>query len=200
MMGPFGDGFFTTVVLHAFGPFYGGVFHSRVRVAEDVAPWVVGLLVACAVAWLVIVVVSRKGILAAFVGGWLAVILGTWAGNMASALVFIQTTKVPDDGPYSTQILVRRFDNGLHWGFLFGWFPALVAALLASVLHKREVTPVEPTQPTEHTGPTEHPWLTKHQGPTDDTGSRAPDDVIGKPDSSRIGEGRHALIIFPGCP
>ena len=106
--GPFGDGFFTSVVLHAFGPFYGGIFHSQVRVAEDVAPWVVGLLVACVVAWLVIVVVSRKGILAAFVGGWLAVILGTWAANMASALVFIQTTKVPDDGPYSTQILARR--------------------------------------------------------------------------------------------
>ena len=38
-VGPLGDGFFTTVVLHAFDPFYGNVFHSQVRVAEDVAPW-----------------------------------------------------------------------------------------------------------------------------------------------------------------
>ena len=99
---------------------------------------VVGLLVACVVAWLGIVVVSRKGILAAFVGGWLAVILGSWAASMASALVWIQTTKVPDDGPYVDSDSRRgAFDHGLHWGFLFGWFPALVAALLASVLHKR---------------------------------------------------------------
>ena len=73
---------------------------------------VVGLLVACVVAWLGIVVVSRKGILAAFVGGWLAVILGSWAANMASALVWIQTTEVPDDGPYVTQILAGAFDHG----------------------------------------------------------------------------------------
>ena len=79
--GAFGDGFFTSVVLRAFAPFFGGIFHSRVRMAEEVAPWVVGLLVACVVAWLVIFIVSRKGILAAFVGGWLAVMLGTWAGE-----------------------------------------------------------------------------------------------------------------------
>ena len=74
----------------------------------------VGLLAGVAVAWLVIVVVSRKGVLAAFVGGWLAVIVGTWVGNMASALVFLQTSEMPDEGPYKTQFLTGAFDDGIR--------------------------------------------------------------------------------------
>jgi hypothetical protein len=152
-VGPFDDGLFTTAVLHAFGPFHGGIFRPKV-IADAVIPWVVGLVVAVVVVWVVIAVVSRKGVLAAFVGGWLAVILGTWAGNLASAMVFIQTSEFPDEEPYSTQILTGAFDHGLHWGFVFGWFPALVAALLASVLTKKEATGPEPTRPTHPNEPT----------------------------------------------
>ena len=145
--------FVSTAVVRTVKPFSGGLFHPDAN-ADSVISWLVGVAVAVAVAWLVIVVVTRKGSLAAFVGGWFAVILATWAGSLASAYVWGQIADYEIGIGQQTQLLSAAFDDGLHWGFLFGWFPALVAALLAGVLHKREVTPVEPTQPTEQTGPT----------------------------------------------
>ncbi len=96
--------FLSTAVVRTVHPFNGGLFHPDVN-ADWVISWLVGLAVAVAVAWLIIVVVTRKGSLAAFVGGWFAAILATWAGSLASAYVWGRVTEYRN-WPYDPASLV----------------------------------------------------------------------------------------------
>jgi len=131
-----GDGgFVSQVVFRAANPFYGGIFRSRLD-ADTVVPWLVGFASALAVVWLVVLIVCRKGSLAAFVGTWFATMAGGCVAALGSSYLWARTNDLAAGYP-RTQILTYAFDRGLHWGFLFGWLPALVAALLAGVLRRR---------------------------------------------------------------
>lgn len=128
------DDFIGRTVLSEVRPFLGDPF-ADFRM-EQWLPWLVGLAVALAVCWPITWLTARKGVLSAFVGTWFATVAAAAAGTLASAWVWADQNPLPE-GLGLSQFYADAVDPGLHWGFLFGWAPALIAALLTAVLRTR---------------------------------------------------------------
>lgn len=132
------DDLLGVAVLGAIRPFWGDPLAADMPMQEWL-PWLAGLGVALVVFWAVAWLATRKGAMAAFVGTWFAIIVGTAGGAVASAWVWADQNQVPD-GAAVTELYVTALDLGLRSGFLFGLVLALVAALLAAVLRTSRST------------------------------------------------------------
>jgi hypothetical protein len=148
-----GSHIFNLVVLQTFGPFVGRIFGDQIdagtllggEVTGDARiSFLVGLLAAVVVFGLLVWLISRRGSLASFFGAWFAVIAATAVGSVASAVVWAWSVDIA--GLNRSALYASALDHGLHWGFVFGWLPALVAGLLAGVLRKRETTDEPPAE------------------------------------------------------
>jgi hypothetical protein len=144
---------FDLVVIQTFGPFVGRIFGDQIdagtllggQVTGDArTSFLVGLVAAVVVFGLLVWLISRRGSLATLFGAWFAVVAATAAGCVVSAAVWAGTVDIA--GLKRSGLYASALDHGLHWGFVFGWLPALVAALLAGVLRKRETADDAPAE------------------------------------------------------
>jgi len=135
------------LVLTRFRPFYVGAFASGDSVGDRLLAFGAGVAVAMVVFWFVVWTISRRGSYAALVGTWFAAIVATLSGSVVATVVWAQIVGL--ESTMRTQTVSYAFDNGLHWGILFGWAPALIAGFLAAVLRKRPPAEDEPYPPLE---------------------------------------------------
>jgi len=135
------------LVLTRFRPFYVHAFDSGPAGTERLVGFGAGIAVAVVLFWFIVWTISRRGSYAALVGTWFAAIAATLTGSVVANFVWAQAVDL--EATLRDQTVDYAFDNGLHWGFLFGWMPALVACFLAAVLRKRPPEDDEPYPPLE---------------------------------------------------
>jgi len=125
------------IVLRQLSPFYGSVFGLSTYDDEVRTDLLVNFLTAMAlalvVAWLLIWWVSRSGSVSAMFGTWFAVMAATALGSVLSGLMFANSVDLGTGRPH---LVSGTTEHGLHWGFIFGWLPALVAAMAAAMFRK----------------------------------------------------------------
>lgn len=150
-------------VLQGVRPFVGGIFGDGTDPSEpfggDVTndarvAFLAGFAVALVVFWAIVWLISRRGMLASFFGTWFAVIAATAVGCVASAILWAWAKDM--SGLSRNQLALYALDHGLHWGFVFGWIPAVLAALFGAVLRKRVDEPETP-DPAEPQGAATYP-------------------------------------------
>jgi len=135
------------LVLTRFRPFYVEGFASGDSASDRLIAFAAGVAVAVVVFWLVVWMISRRGSFAALVGAWFAAMVATLAGSVVATVMWAQLVSL--EATMRNQTITYAFDTGLHWGFLFGWAPALIAAFLAGVLRKRPPADDEHFPPLE---------------------------------------------------
>jgi hypothetical protein len=135
------------LVLTRFRPFYVQAFATGDSASDRLGAFGAGLAVALVVFWFVVWTISRRGGYAALVGTWFAAIVATLSGSVVATVVWAQVAGL--ESTLRTQTVAAAFDNGLHWGFLFGWAPALIAGFLAAVLRTRLPVDDEPYPPLD---------------------------------------------------
>lgn len=94
------------------------------------------LVVAYVVTWLGTVGLRARAVLPLFLSAWIAAVLAGAAGQVVSAVDLQQTTGI-DRGLLAS--LGSVIDAGAAYGVVYGWIPALLAALAWSATPARRV-------------------------------------------------------------
>jgi hypothetical protein len=111
-------------------PFYGG-FMPDLRV-RGVMAWVIGLVVALVVVAGFVLLTSSGGPRAVFTGGWLGSILGSAAGSLVAATIFLPALFRSSTAGFDQQRYIQylsSLQHGLYYGAVAGLFVGLAAML-----------------------------------------------------------------------
>jgi len=111
-------------------PFSGG-FMGDLR-ARGLMAWAIGLVVALVVVAGFVLLTARGGPRAVLTGGWLGSILGSAAGSLVSAIVFLPYLFRSSTAGFDQQRYIQYLSSvqhGLYYGAVAGLFVGLAAML-----------------------------------------------------------------------
>lgn len=144
-VGPLGD-WLTMFVGYQANPFAGRIFGGS---ASHVLGWLLGLVAAGAVLWLVRSAVARRtdDATATFLGTWVGTVLGVGVGAVLSALVLFGSSGF-GGRIYATQLL-QSVQHGFYWGVFAGPLVAFGVLMFAGPQRPRTAVgdSLNPPQP-----------------------------------------------------
>lgn len=124
-----------------FGSDNGALVDSSDHIVRVVLTTVAVIVVAYVVTWLATVGLRARAVLPLFFATWLAAVL---AGVGGLVVAYADARVTSDGGDSLGRVLGPIIDVGGSYGLLYGWIPALLAALVWAALPARRTTEVIP--------------------------------------------------------